>query len=240
MKENSKNLEIIRIKEEYKRRDNKIPQDFYSLKHPANLYFYIQRFRYLIKFLKKENLFPLEDKLILDIGCGCGDWLVDFLKLGAEQKNLYGIDLLDTKIKVAKERLPFANLIVEDASTLPYKDNNFDIVLQATVFTSILDYNLKKAIAKEMLRVLKPTGIIIWYDFLYNNPFNKNVKGIKKKEISSLFLNCKIKLTKITLAPPIARILANYSYLACYLLENLKFLNTHYFGLIKKQDGKYK
>ncbi|MCM8787200.1 MAG: class I SAM-dependent methyltransferase [Candidatus Omnitrophica bacterium] len=228
------NQEIARIKQEYARREKDISDDFYSLKYSANLYMYFARMQAVIFFLRSERLFPLSDKLILDIGCGCGDWLIDFLRLGAEIKNLFGIDLLHKRIKVAKKRLPFANLKVCDASNLPYKDNSFDIVLQSTVFTSILDYSFKKAIAKEMLRVLKPTGIIIWYDFLYNNPKNPNVKGIKKKEIKSFFSNSKIKLKKITLAPPITRILAKYSYLACHILESLKFLNTHYFGIIKK------
>lgn len=81
--------------------------------------------------------------------------------------------------------------------------------------------------------MLKPKGIILWYDFIFNNPYNPNVKGIKAEEIHTLFPGCMIKLKRITLAPPLVRLLAPHSYLACYLLEHLLFLNTHYFGIIK-------
>jgi hypothetical protein len=93
---------------------------------------------------------------------------------------------------------------------------------------------MKRNIAKEMLRVLKNDGIILWYDFIYNNPKNPDVKGIGKKEIISLFPNCKFDFNKITLAPPIARFIAPHSYLVCYLLEKLKIFNTHYLVVIKK------
>jgi hypothetical protein len=91
---------------------------------------------------------------------------------------------------------------------------------------------MKRNIAKEMLRVLKNHGIILWYDFIYNNPKNPDVRGVKKKEIYELFPSV-IYLNRITLAPPITRLLAPYSYLACYLLEKVKIFNTHYLGIIK-------
>jgi len=68
-----------------------------------------------------------------------------------------------------------------DASRLPFKDGSFDIVMQFTVFTSILDREVKKAVATEMLRVLKADGIILWYDYHMNNPKNPDVKGIIHK-----------------------------------------------------------
>lgn len=223
MDEQRINQELRRIKEEYIRREKEIPKDYYSLKHPANLYMYTQRIYEVINILRKENIFPLSDKFILDVGCGSGLWLLDFLRWGAEQNKLYGIDLIEEMVKKAKQFLPYADLRLGDASSLPFPDNKFDIVLQSLVFTSILDGSLKKAIAKEMLRVLKPTGFILWYDFIYNNPKNPNVRGIKAKEIIYLFPDCRIKLKRITLAPPIVRFLAPRSYLICYLLEKCVF-----------------
>lgn len=49
-----------------------------------------------------------------------------------------------------------------NAENLPYEDESFDIVMQFTVFTSILDSEMKQNIAREMLRVIKPDGIILW------------------------------------------------------------------------------
>lgn len=57
---------------------------------------------------------------------------------------------------------------------------------------------------------------------------------VKKQEIYELFPNCKIDMKRITLAPPIIRLIAPYSWLACYLLEKMNVFNTHYVGVIKK------
>ena len=53
--------------------------------------------------------------------------------------------------------------------------NPFDIVMQYTVFTSVLDYEVKKRIAREMVRVSKKNGSIIWYDMRITNPSNLNI-----------------------------------------------------------------
>ncbi|MDI6792500.1 MAG: hypothetical protein QME81_06490 [bacterium] len=47
---------------------------------------------------------------------------------------------------------------------------------------------MRQRIASEMLRVLKPDGIL-WYDFHMDNPKNTDVKGVKKKEVKQLFPN---------------------------------------------------
>ncbi|MGH7783884.1 MAG: methyltransferase domain-containing protein, partial [Candidatus Binatia bacterium] len=120
------------------------------------------------------------------------------------------------------------------AAQLPFSDNKFDLVLQSTVFTSIIDQNLKRRVAAEMLRVVKPDGLILWYDYHVNNPWNPDVRGVKRHEIYQLFSNCRIDLERITLLPPLARALAPYSYLACYLLEKFPPLCTHYLGVIRK------
>ncbi|MBU1627041.1 hypothetical protein KKB18_06695 [bacterium] len=67
-----------------------------------------------------------------------------------------------------------------------------------------------------------------------NNPRNPDVRGVKKREIQHLFPNCTFDFRRITLAPPITRLLAPCSWLVCYLLEKLNVLNTHYLVGIKK------
>ena len=93
---------------------------------------------------------------------------------------------------------------------------------------------MKQAVAEEMLRVLNPSGFILWYDYHVNNPWNKDVHGVKKGEIHRLFPGCRITLHRITLAPPLTRLLAPHSFLLCSLLEKLRILNTHYLGVIQK------
>jgi len=86
-----------------------------------------------------------------------------------------------------------------------------------------------------MIRVLKPDGIILWYDYYVNNPRNPDVKKVSKKDIYKLFPNCEIYLKRITLAPSITSLIACRGQLICYILEKLKIFNTHYIGIIKKK-----
>ena len=51
-----------------------------------------------------------------------------------------------------------------------------DIVFQSAVLTSILDDEYKKRLANKMWELLKPGGAILYYDFIYNNPKNPDVK----------------------------------------------------------------
>ena len=85
-----------------------------------------------------------------------------------------------------------------------------------------------------MLRVLKPGGTLLWFDFHMDNPKNRDVVGIRRGEIRSLFPGCDIELRRTVLAPPIMRPLAARSWLATYLLSRVPLLCTHYVGTIRK------
>ena len=89
-----------------------------------------------------------------------------------------------------------------------------------------------------MVRVLKQDGLIVWYDFHTNNPWNPDVRGVKKPEIVELFWGCTISLRRLTLAPPIARLVAPYSWLACELLQAIPCFRTHYLGAIRKRESR--
>jgi ubiquinone/menaquinone biosynthesis C-methylase UbiE len=206
------------------------------------LYAHQQKTRMLLKRLVEEGLTPLDGKTILDVGCGEGQLLFDLVSWGARRADLAGIDLIQTRVARACARVGRASdvgragpdLRVGDASHLPWPDATFDIVHQGTVFTSILDRGMKRNVASEILRVLKPGGVLIWYDFLFNNPRNPAVSGIGAREIRALFPGCAIRLRRVTLAPPIARRLVPVSWVASLLLETLVILNTHYFAIIRK------
>lgn len=227
--------EIEKIQERYKRR-KKLPEKFlYSYFNLGNLFIIQERQRNILRLLNKYKINPLNNKVVLDVGCGSGGWLRDFIQWGAKPENLYGVDMLEDRINTAKKNNPNINFIYGSAERLDFPDKSFDIVLQSTCFTSIFDDEMKKKIAKEMLRVFKDDGLILWYDFMYNNPKNPDVKGIKKKEIRALFPDCKYDFSLITLAPPIARKLAPFSWFLCEILGKIPFLRTHYLVIIRKQ-----
>ena len=226
--------EVKRIKEAYSRRERIIPKDLYSLFNLAHLFIVQNREKQVLRLLHKFGMSHLEDKRVLDVGCGRGWELRNFVRYGARPENLYGIDLLPERVKEAKSLSPNITFQCGNAEELPYEDETFDIVVQFTVFTSILNSKMKKNIAREILRVLKFRGIILWYDYHIDNPRNSDVKGIKRKEIIELFPNCHLYLRSVTLAPPLTRAIAPYSWLLCNILEKIPFLRTHYLGIIKK------
>jgi ubiquinone/menaquinone biosynthesis C-methylase UbiE len=225
--------EEARIRAAYAKREKDDAR--YSWFNPAYQLMIRECERRILARLKQIGFADLQSKSVLEIGCGRGYWLREFVKWGARPENVTGIDLLMDRVVQARELCP-AGVRVHcgSASDLPFRSEHFDIVFQSTVFTSILDINLKRKAADEMVRVLKREGLIIWYDYHVNNPWNKDVRGVKRREIHKLFPNCRIDLERITLLPPLARFLAPYSYLTCYLLENVPLLCTHYLGVIRK------
>jgi len=226
--------EIQRIRAEYERRKREVPRDYYSWGRSSNCFHHTQLVRDAIAELTREKMFPLENRSVADVGCGSGRWLLEFAQWDAT--DLHGIDLDESQIRRARELFPSADLHSGDARHLPWEDDSFDLVSQFTLFTSILNDAVKKQIAQEMLRVVKPNGVILWFDFSVDNPRNSSVNGIKSDEINSLFPDCAIKLRRVTLAPPLARLVVPISWIAASLLEKIPFLRTHHLGIIRKRS----
>ncbi|MBM4286574.1 MAG: class I SAM-dependent methyltransferase [Deltaproteobacteria bacterium] len=224
--------EIERIREVYGKRTGISPR--YSLFNSGELYAYQQRERGIIQALKDSAFESLSGKRILDLGCGNGNILRDFLRYGASPRNLFGIDLLEDRLTTAKRICPNISFILGSGEALPHVDRTFDLIICFTVFSSILDDEIQKNLAEEVLRVLKEGGAILWLDFFISHPLNPDTRGVSKRRIRALFPNCQLNLTRSILAPIIYRRLVPYSWLAALFLEKLKIFNTYYLGLITK------
>lgn len=222
-----------RIREAYERRDPS--KKAYSWFDAGHLFMVQELERRLLKELDRLGMASLASINILEVGCGNGHWLREFIKWGARPENLTGVDLLPERITQARLFSPRGLRLSEgNAAQLDFPDGSFDIVFQATMFTSILDDDLKQSVAAEMVRVLKPDGVVLWYDFRIDNPRNPDVRGIERVEIERLFPNCRVRLDLITLAPPLLRTVARWSWLASYLLSLVPWTCSHYLGTIRK------
>jgi len=227
--------EEVRLRQVVTRRTQQLPQDLYSMTNPGQLYMLQERERRVLSLLRKNRSAILSTGRILDVGCGTGLWIRDLIRWGVNPARIAGVELLRERASEARRLCPAeVSIFCGNATTLAFPEHTFDLVIQSTVFTSILTREVQQDLAREMLRVLKPDGFILWYDFHMNNPGNADVRGVTSHEIRTLFPRCQVQLSRITLAPPLVRILAPVSWMACHLLSLVPFLCTHYLGIIRK------
>ena len=147
-----------------------------------------ERERRLIGLLKKAGLDQPENMSVLDLGSGWGHNFLLYLKLGFSPGNMRGIELLDDRCRHCEDLLsPKIEIIQQDALSVDLPPNSVDIVSQFVVFSSVLDDDFQSELASQMWRWVKPGGSILWYDFVYNNPRNKDVRGVPLKRVRALF-----------------------------------------------------
>jgi SAM-dependent methyltransferase len=231
-------METERIQAEYARRERELAPDLYSISRPGNLFLQQTLEREVLALLSRLGLVPLSNRRVLDVGCGSGQELVDLETWGASRRNLAGLDLIETRVRAAQERLPGADIRHGDATRLPWDNSSFDIVRQSMVFSSILDPTMRSMVAEEMTRVLKPGGVIIWYDFFVDNPRNPHVRGVRKQEIASLFpAFSQTGGRRVTLLPPLARKLAGASWLLAEVASHVRLMNTHLLVALSRTDA---
>jgi SAM-dependent methyltransferase len=219
--------ELDQIAQRYARRE---AGDRYSLLRPEVWQMWQERQRALLRLLAKRPGVPA-DWRATEVGCGAGGNLLDLLRLGLLPGHLTGIELLPDRLAAARDVLPEGvQLLAGDASTASVAPASQDLVMQSTVFSTILDDALQQRVADAMWSWLKPGGAVVWYDFTVNNPRNADVRGVPLARLRQLFPHGRFTARRVTLAPPLARALP----LAYPLLNLLPFLRTHRLVLIDK------
>jgi len=172
---------------------------------------------------------------LVDVGCGYGGHLLDFLRVGFAPQNLVGIELLPERAAAARARLPEGlRLHQGDASTAEIASSSQDIVFQSVVFSSLLDGNFQQELASRMWSWLRPGGGILWYDFVYDNPRNRDVRAVPVGRVRELFPEGRTTVRRVTLAPPISRRVCHIHPAAYHLFNMLPFLRTHVLCWIQK------
>lgn len=224
-----------RTRAEFQRRDGDARyRELYSIFNRAQLFVLQGRERALLRLLDEAGIRDLARARILDVGCGGGQELARFLFYGGRQENLVGVELEPSRAAAASRAYPGLTFVQGNAAALPFAGGSFDLVLQFTVFTSILDPDVRRRAAEEMVRVLRQDGHVLWYDF-WINPFNRSTRGIGLRELRVLFPGCRVRARRVELASPIARATLRLSWLATSVLDALPFLRTNYLALISRQ-----
>lgn len=114
-------------------------------------------------------LAPLQDKEILELGCGFGRFSVYLAKMGAK---ITGVDV-GPQLIAASKTLAEVNQVeckFEEANivNLPFKSNIYDILIGIQVLHHLSDRDVCDAL-RESHRVLKPGGTAIFYEPVENS-----------------------------------------------------------------------
>jgi demethylmenaquinone methyltransferase/2-methoxy-6-polyprenyl-1,4-benzoquinol methylase len=111
-------------------------------------------------------LVPLKPKQILDVATGTGDFALQALELSPEK--IVGIDISDGMLEMGRKKIIAKNLgskielVQGDSENIPFPQNKFDAV---TVAFGVRNFeNLRRGLS-EILRVLKPGGMVVILEF---------------------------------------------------------------------------
>jgi len=135
------------------------------------------------KLIKRSGISP--NITVLEIGCGSGAYTSLIAREVGEQGRVYALDIQSTMLKQFRDKLDreenkdIHNVapILGNAYELPFENHAIDLVCMITVLQEIPD-RLKAL--KEVMRVLKPKGILAVTEFLPDPdyPLKKTTKRI--------------------------------------------------------------
>lgn len=225
------NIENDKIKTAYSKRDHSL----YSFLKPDIYYSAQEKERVILKVLSSLEYNDFKSLKLLEVGAGSGINLLRFIEYGFHSQNITANELQEERVESLKSNLPNSVKIVQgDILRAGLPSNYFDLILIFVVFSSILNKEYRKVVADKIWGLLASGGSIIWYDFVYNNPKNKDVVGISVKELQELFPHGKFINKKVTLAPPIARIVTKIHPALYSVFNFFPFLRTHIVTFIQK------
>jgi SAM-dependent methyltransferase len=209
--------------------------DRYSMLRPEVWQAVHERQRAMLRLFARLGWNDLGALRLTEVGCGSGGNLLELLRVGLRADHLTGIELLPERCAQARLALPAATTLIEgDALRAAIEPGSQDVVFASTVFSSLLDDAFQQALAERMWQWARPGGGVLWYDFTFDNPRNRDVRGVPLSRVRALFPRGRVQARRVTLAPPIARRVAAV-HPALYTLFNLlPVLRTHLLCWIAK------
>lgn len=175
---------------------------------------------------------------LLEVGCGTGCNLLEFIRFGFSPEHLQGIELLPASVERARRELPSSvRIAIGDAASTAgsaVSAASQDIVYQSTVFSSLLNDTFQQRLADRMWEWVRPGGGILWYDFTVNNPGNPDVRGVSVARVRELFPNGRMRVQRLSLAPPIARAVTRLHPMLYTAFNTIPWLRTHVLVWVEK------
>lgn len=148
-----------------------------------------------ITFYKSLN-FDFKNKKLLDLACGDGQDIPEYTRRGAD---CVGVDSAENFIEVAKENYPETEFQVGDMTSIPFKDETFDIVLSKYAIGTAENPNL---VFDEVFRVLKKDGVFAYLTThpmrLFMEQKEKNKNYFEQKNVDLVVFGGKFTIVEPT------------------------------------------
>jgi SAM-dependent methyltransferase len=151
-----------------------VARDPYEHLDAAERYIHRTRDRALLALLRRRGIADLGALRIVELGCGDGSLLRSLRHYGADPAALQGVDIDPRRVARARTALFGAQAGVADIAALPYRDGAFDLAFAFTLFSSVRDERVRRIGAAEALRVRRPGGLLMYYDY-WTNPLTRRV-----------------------------------------------------------------
>lgn len=205
----------------------------WNRENPGNAAILAERTRRLSALLAERDS---TDQLLrlLDFGAGASTTLcpeLDDSNPDAPQRT--ALDILFDRLRSSADVTDAAQ-VCGDGQALPFPTETFDVVTSFTVFSSVLDHEIQGRIARELTRVLRPGGFVLWYDMRYRNPLNPNIRPLGRRTIDGLFPDLRRQLSSITVLPPLARRLIRGTDHLYPVAAAIPPLRSHLIGTLTK------
>lgn len=209
------------------------------LRNPEVLFQSLARDAAMVRALGWIGADPQEAR-VLDVGCGDGDSLWIFLRLGFQPANLWGVDIQEDKIARARATNPLVNFECASATALALPADTFDIAMESMMFLQLTDDAIAGQIASEMIRGTKPGGILLVSDWRYSRPGSGEFKGVSARRIAGLYqtgIHTDVCRTfRGPLVPPVGRFLSRHLPSAYFAVQALfPFLAGHRITVLRKR-----
>lgn len=170
---------------------------------------------------------------VLDLGCGDGELAGDRARLG-RPTDWIGLDLRPEVIEIARARFPDLTFLVGSADAVPLDDASLDVIVARVLFSSLPSAPLEVEVAREIARLLRPGGWLVWLDLRYPSPWNPAVHPLPRKHVAGLFPGWRLQLRSAGLIPPLARRLGRMTRTFYPPLAALPPLRSHLVGRLQR------
>ena len=202
--------------------------------NPGNRAIHAERAARATAALRRVGLWPWPGGRVLDLGCGEGHGLSDLVAAGLPVVDIAGVDPDPARVAAARDRVPGLLAVHGVGGSLPFPDETFTLVVAWTLFSSIPSEAVVHRVAGEVTRVLRPGGVVLWYDMRLPNPRNRQVRACRRSDVRKTFPDLALDLEPTTLLPQLARRLGRATDPLYRWLARTPGLTTHLVGTLRK------